>query len=207
MNVLLGNNIKGGSLFVPGWDLTSLGYTAYLYKYFGLYANEIGPVYPIWNYPTPEAPNAISQIITDMFFYCPGVDLAAYASPYVNVFMYVFDHIPSWSKDRKLGCYHTSELPFVFQRPPSPSVQFSQSEIKLAQTMSNFWRNFAYSSNPNGNGSIVWTQWTNSARNNVQIKTSELPQVRNFRSTFCSFWDSLLDQICFALPCKCNGDC
>ena len=206
-NMIIGNNMKGGSIFVPSWSMGVVEYTTIMYETFGAYANEIGPVYPIWDYPSPSPPNTYSQILTDMFFYCPSRTLSSYLSKYSNVYFYVFDHEPSWNQNPDFGCYHTSELPFVFERTPQPNITFSSVEFSLAKKMSSLWKNFAIYSNPNGNGDSLWSNWTNSHKYNLQISASEFKMADNFRSTFCDFWDTLIDEICLQLPCRCDGDC
>ncbi|WWD21657.1 hypothetical protein CI109_106143 [Kwoniella shandongensis] len=68
------------------------------------------------------------------------------------------------------GVYHASEIPYVYgaARPsigfPGFSTNYTQADASLSNTMMDYWLNFAYYTNPNGNGatgSSNATYWPN----------------------------------------------
>jgi para-nitrobenzyl esterase len=67
-------------------------------------------------------------------------------------YLYYFNRVPPGPGGERYGSYHASEISYVFgtMRRAEPI------DVKLSDTMSSYWVNFATSGNPNGAGLPPW---------------------------------------------------
>lgn len=87
-----------------------------------------------------------------------------------KAYLYYFTHEPPPEPGKpNLRAVHTAEIPYVFNNlkavrvfPDTSSPELtsaSESERKLADTISSYWVNFAKSGDPNGKGLAPWPQF------------------------------------------------
>ena len=69
-------------------------------------------------------------------------------SRHADVYMYNFEYVSSFGKEKNLGAYHTSELPFVFGQLEASGL-VSEVEKRLAQDVRTRWVDFIKNGNPN----------------------------------------------------------
>ncbi|WVN88583.1 uncharacterized protein L203_103794 [Cryptococcus depauperatus CBS 7841] len=133
-------------------------------RLFTLYPNDIvsGSPYDTGNETFGLSPafKQSAAILGDVQFEAPRRYFIRQANQFGNnkTWAYHFEqHTPGSAP--QLGVYHTSEVPYVFgiARPEdhySPlSSNYTETDSKLADSILNYWINFAYYNDPNGNGS------------------------------------------------------
>jgi carboxylesterase type B len=81
-----------------------------------------------------------------------------------KVYVYVFEHTPSWVPNVAFGAFHAAEIPFVFgnQHPlvwDNTTVKFTPSEWALSYQIQDLWTSFAHSSVPKSKG-VSWPVYT-----------------------------------------------
>jgi para-nitrobenzyl esterase len=69
-----------------------------------------------------------------------------------KVYIYYFTRVPPGPFGAKLGAYHASEISYVFNNVNSTA----DADLKLGDTMSSYWVNFATSGDPNGKNVPKW---------------------------------------------------
>ncbi|XP_047496487.1 neuroligin-1-like [Penaeus chinensis] len=95
-------------------------------------------------------------LLSDALYSAPVLNtgsLHALSSP--HTFLYVFDHqTRNGDFQHRVGCVHGEELAYLWGAPLVESLSYfpsnyTQSEVKLSETMLSYWTNFARTGNPN----------------------------------------------------------
>lgn len=93
-----------------------------------------------------------------------------------SVYLYFFNpDLPGNLNERKLGSFHSAEIPFAFNNLSIWKRPWQRNHILLANTMSDYISNFIRSGNPNAGDLLFWpTYQTNSQKvmqfgNTVQV--------------------------------------
>ena len=120
-------------------------------------AARVAAQYPLENYDSPF--DALSEAFSDGYFNCLSMRQAKALSAHVPVWNYQFDYdqaafyVP-WAD---LGAYHAAEIQYVMGKPWSFfRSDFKPQERPLADSMMNYWGQFARSGNPNAPGEDSW---------------------------------------------------
>ena len=66
-----------------------------------------------------------------------------------QTYIYYFDRQPPGHDSDHYGAYHSAELVYVFNNLDSVKRPWTETDRKLADTMSSYWVNFAKSGDPN----------------------------------------------------------
>jgi para-nitrobenzyl esterase len=110
-----------------------------------------------------------------------------------KVFMYRFEKdVPYAEGMNDHGAFHTGEVPYAYNNLKMSPRPWTEADYKLAETMSDYWVNFAHNGDPNGAGLPQWE--TCSPDNlkamifNTETKGAELPNtdLLNFLDNFYS---------------------
>jgi para-nitrobenzyl esterase len=176
-------------------------------------------------YPTPTDPNfdyrlRMSEVLTDLVFYCPlryAVDnlqkTRKIESSVQPVYNYLYKHVSvapydaeSWPQCLDTAC-HAFELPWVFDNLVCESYICSlnptANERTLSLGMQSAWVNFAYTGNPNDgpmNATVIrpFPLYETDTRPYVKL---DYPDSANYSATnhknaICSsIYDSIYDQV------------
>lgn len=189
MPILLGSNRDEGTMFIR--NITDeQSYEMLMNFSYGALAPRIIQQYAALNYSTYF--DDAAHISGDSGFNCP----ARYAAQVIanrtsDVFVYFFQHpIAAFSRQSPpLGCFHSSELYFVFNNKPLLTAD----EEALALQFGNFWTNFAATGNPNG-AQAGLVQWPRYNQTSDEVLVLDLPSsfaASGVKKDICDFWASI----------------
>ncbi|MFO8057638.1 MAG: carboxylesterase/lipase family protein [bacterium] len=147
--------------------------------------------YPYRDYNRPA--DAVIDALGDAMLGCKCYQAVQAAAPQQDVYYYRFDYDRHFLPDMAGAC-HAFEIPFIFNTMDRPPVSnfMSNYHIKkangLSRTMTDYWSNFAYKGDPNGEGLKEWP-----AYNPDTMQRMLLDDPLNVRTTGnrekCRFWE------------------
>ncbi len=94
-----------------------------------------------------------------------------------KAYLYFFSHVPPNPNSKYLGAYHAGEIAYVFTNLNPQNALLQEGDHKLAETMSNYWVNFAKTGDPNGKGLPKWTAYN--TRDEAYMDFGDVVQIRN----------------------------
>uniref|UniRef100_A0A8C5Z813 Carboxylic ester hydrolase n=1 Tax=Marmota marmota marmota TaxID=9994 RepID=A0A8C5Z813_MARMA len=108
----------------------------------------------------------LQEVMADILFVNPALQVAHYQRSHAPVYFYEFQHRPNIFNDIRplhVKADHSDEIIFVFGSfkdldpclPPS-TVEFTEEEELLSRRMMKYWANFARNGNPNGERLPHW---------------------------------------------------
>jgi carboxylesterase type B len=199
--IILGTNTNEGVLFAAlnpssifsknsQWEsLSKKSYYKMVEAVFPTYAGKILEQ-PRYKYTgTQPLGEPLARLITDYYFTCSSRAVAEKAAEVLpnKVYMYLFNHVPSfnwlWIPGCKDEVCHSAELPFVFH---TGSSWFTSDENTLSNNMVSYWATFAKNGVPK-NGS-VWPPYSSAQKESMIFETSSDKPPSN-PEDFCPFWD------------------
>ncbi|XP_078699569.1 cholinesterase 1-like [Branchiostoma floridae x Branchiostoma belcheri] len=209
MDILLGTNSDEGMLFfilfgLPGYTVGSeTSITRDQFKQnvramtIGLNDLAVEAVafqYTDWRRPDDSDMyrDALDTVLTDWSFVCPAFRTArAHTRVGRTAYMYDFVHRPSNSLAPDwAGTLHTDEIQFVFGRPLNAAMGYTAEEVDLSRRMMRYWANFAKTGNPNNNGEVVWSPYTESSRGVLTLDTDAPRMVTGQKARECALWEN-----------------
>jgi para-nitrobenzyl esterase len=176
-----------------GHAATAADYRDDLKNFFGKEkAAKVRAEYPLKAYDSPST--ALATIWTDSSWACTALDTDRLLSTQVPTYAYEFaDGTAPWASDGPkssfpTGAFHASELQYLFNdeqfRTPLTSPQ-----RQLSDQMIRYWTTFAYTGDPNGDGTPTWPRFdADHARSLTTSGNGEADLAREHR---CGFWQSL----------------
>jgi carboxylesterase type B len=215
--LIAGTTISEGTLFAilqypdPSAFQPS-NYSDFLRTSFGNLASAVNATYPLSQFNSTAFPtfNAISQIVTDFFFFCPSQKaLKSTVARGQPAYAYHWYHVPTclWEVVGSnisqteadfilsfLNASHTVEIPFVFNTTtnlplPSGNCSFTSEEDQIAEFMVNSWTNMAETKSP-GQG---WPKWDAQQSQGLLVKnTTEFGTIDYSK---CDFVDDVLQAV------------
>ena len=75
-----------------------------------------------------------------------------------KVYEYLWDHAIPGPDAQRFGAFHTSEVPYAMNTLYMSDRPFTDTDRRIADTMSSYWANFAATGNPNGKGLPHWPE-------------------------------------------------
>ncbi|MFH1221956.1 MAG: carboxylesterase/lipase family protein [Candidatus Micrarchaeota archaeon] len=84
------------------------------------------------------------------------------------VYFYVFTRVPPTEEGKKLGAFHSAEIPYVFGTL-NASEGYGATDFALSEKMLNYWVNFAKTGDPNGAGLPVWPAYDKQTRKYLEF--------------------------------------
>lgn len=98
----------------------------------------------------------LDRLTTARQFVCPSLDLAeAVTRAGGDAYLYYFSRVRSGALAGELGAYHGAEIPYVFDKHDD-WLPTDDTDRRLGRTMADYWRRFARTGDPNGEGRVIW---------------------------------------------------
>lgn len=95
--------------------------------------------------------------------------------------LYHYAYVPDAATSTKTGAGHDAEMEMVFSNPdPRWPKPWSARDAAMAETMQNYWANFARTGNPNGPGLPAWPAYTPAADGLMQFSKTGAVAVERF---------------------------
>lgn len=206
--VVAGSNNDEGSIFmplllliVPGTDfpIDDAGLNLSMLHFFAnnqTLVNVIYDHYPAYAYK--DAGDRGAHILRDFFFSCSMRRVTwAISAQGVPAWLYHLTYKNDWLDYKFFGDYHSFDLQFVFDNQFPPIVhKYSERDQILANTFGDFWSNFAWTGDPNGNAQHKEnrsnsTMWPYSNSSTMQNLVMDVPASveDQYSSVQCDFWD------------------
>ena len=150
--------IGSTSAEIGGGFINSSNSKEELFALFGALETEAKSAYD------PQGDKEFAEVIalfnTDWGWAEPGrMTAREFIAQGLPVFIYNFGYVAPQMRERSpFGAGHGAEIPYVFNNLNSrrESSEISYEEKNLAETMNNYWANFAKTGNPNGNDLPNW---------------------------------------------------
>jgi para-nitrobenzyl esterase len=160
--------------------------------------------YPLNAFPTPQL--AMDRIGTDPEV-CQQRAINKLFATQVPVYAYEFDdrtapsYLPAMPGYVPLA-YHTGDIQYLFPLyhggPQGIVHQLNRQQENLSDELVAAWTNFAWTSNPNGQGNMPWPLYKPNKPNVASILSENSPVLTTFSDAEfsaahqCNFWDSVL---------------
>ncbi|KAI6661815.1 acetylcholinesterase isoform E4-E6 precursor [Oopsacas minuta] len=203
--VIIGTTTNEGFFFIEELNMVSpvkgeALYDAMLPLIFPLHFESVVNTYnSLYGVPTNYV-DRLSLIAGDYLFLCPTRKLLATISDgQQNTWGYLWNRGETYNASSTF-CYnipcHGSELPYVFGTPSLWGQQFTPNDLNLSRQIQTYWRNMAYSSDPNmgPGGTGVYPAWSRyETKTRVEMFFDE-PIGRlsyNYSDRVCDFLDTI----------------
>lgn len=187
--MIMGVNADEGTVFMrPRSNLSAEAYVDLVEDYFEHMADEVLTEYPVESYDFPWL--GIAEIIGDLGFVCPTRwAVEAHSGHGRQTYHYHFTHVTVPGELYRVGAFHGSEIPFIFNTfgvfHPTPE------EVELAQTMRAFWLDFARGEDLDGTHDVAWPSYDTQDDASLEF-SSNLRVVSGWRAARCAFWKTIL---------------
>ena len=114
-----------------------------------------------------DANRIFNEIISTYWFVYPHQSWSTMAyNNLETVYRYIF------TKDNGyMGTWHSGEIIYAYGnvKNAKKSYRYNEDDLKLSDTMLNYWINFVKTGNPNGDGLPQWDQWNPDANKIIEL--------------------------------------
>jgi carboxylesterase type B len=86
-----------------------------------------------------------------------------------KLFTYYWTHPEPGPDEKRYGAFHTSEVPYVFNNLSKSNRPWTDTDRKIAETLSAYWANFAATGDPNGKGLPAWPAFSEKVAQTMEI--------------------------------------
>jgi para-nitrobenzyl esterase len=187
---------RGSQAAIPvllGWnadDLVfrpdTLDFRTSLKERFGEKAGPFLNAYP--HAGTEEAHQSKRKMARDEFFALQGYAWAEIHSATTanTVYVYNFNRaLPAYDAESVFGAFHSGEIVYAYNNLQTLDRPWESSDHRLAETMSDYWANFAKTADPNGAGLPLWEAYDPVSKKVMlldnEIESSKLPDTKQLQ--------------------------
>lgn len=90
-------------------------------------------------------------------------------------YWYYFTRVPQIPNRDYLGAYHAAEIMYAFDNIEPSGDRFDETDVRVAEYISNYWVNFAKTGNPNGAGLTQWEPYSPETEPYMELGDEPVP--------------------------------
>jgi para-nitrobenzyl esterase len=176
--VIVGSNANEMTTLLPPASVpkTVDDYRKRIEPLYGEATRDFDALYPVKS--DADVPTAYLDSMRDVTFTLPMRTWARMtATGKSKAYLYLFSHVTPNQNSKYLGAYHASEIAYVFNNLNPQNTMLQELDHRLAETMSEYWVNFARTGDPNGKGLTTWIPYN--ATDEAYMDFGDVVQVRN----------------------------
>jgi para-nitrobenzyl esterase len=124
----------------------------------------------------------------DEFFALQGYAWAEIHSATTGNTVYVYNFnraLPAYDAESVFGAFHSGEIVYAYNNLQTLDRPWESSDHRLAETMSDYWANFAKTADPNGAGLPLWQAYDPVSKKVMlldnEIESSKLPDTKQLQ--------------------------
>jgi para-nitrobenzyl esterase len=156
--VIVGSNADEGTVFLNPKPESREEYLSRVRDKYGQLSNEFLRVYPVNS--NDDVKQAFLGENRDEYFTWQMRTWARMMSRGTSkAYLYYFTRVPPKPNSDTLGAHHGAEIVYVFDNLERMTWTPEARDRQLAETISNYWVNFATSGDPNGKGLLPWSHY------------------------------------------------
>jgi para-nitrobenzyl esterase len=170
--VLIGYNSDEGLSFTR--EKSPEEFKANVQKRYGKFADTLLSVYPVAENSIPKTARDLNRDAAFGWHTWTWSNLQSQTGD-AKVYLYYFDQHPDFPENSPRydhGSPHGQDIVYVFETIDDKNPEVTSSDIKLSETMSTYWTNFAKYGNPNGEGVPEWPAFSNANPQVMYLRTN-----------------------------------
>jgi len=192
--LIVGCNRDEATMFTMTTRLptTVEAYTETMASQLGEHAEAFSAAYPVAN--RKDIRKAVNELFGDLIFVAPARFVARNMGNVPSqAYAYHFNKVPPGTSGMLLGSHHAAEIPYVFgQLHLSPKV--SDDDLRTAESMMNYWVQFATTGNPNRKGLPAWPSYDAESDGWLRIDGKRVEATTRVRKQQLDVIDAFMNQ-------------
>ncbi|MCF8131477.1 MAG: carboxylesterase family protein [Deltaproteobacteria bacterium] len=192
--MMIGSNRDEGTLFIWEYGIETLSdYRLALTRWFGENAESVWELWP--GSTDEEAMWQAATVLGLAGMQEPVRHTARGASLSVPVYRYYYTHVPPTEAGAGLGCFHGSELAYVFGNL-DPGEGYGAEDAELSNQIMDLWTSFAKTGVPETAGAPRWPQYSTGQESILSINgPGDINLIDGLAEEECDFFESIAPNV------------